>query len=165
MLLDDPQDIIDYNPPQPNDKFPHRLAAELAEIAMGLEKRFLDDIRRADADPQAVVELGGNQQFQVVCVEREQLAQARAGAGPSRRKQLIGTMLRASGHAWSLRISQHYGQRAARFVTANCNFFSSSLSGSAVPHIGKRQRSAWAWPTSRSGRREACFAQKFWSFF
>ena len=76
VLLDDPQDVIDHDPPQPGDEFAGRLAAELVEIAMGLEKRLLHDVRRADPDPQPVIELGGHQQLQVVRIEGQQPPQA-----------------------------------------------------------------------------------------
>src|SRR5206468_7225375 len=109
--------------PQPHHEFAHRFAAELGEVAMGLEKRLLNDIRGADAGTEPVIELGRNEQFQIVRIEGEQLAQARAGAGPSRRKQLVGTMLRANGHAWSLRMSHHYGQGGPPVVTSKVRVF------------------------------------------
>ena len=85
VLLDDPQDVVDDDPPQPDDEFADRLAAELGEIAMGLEKRLLHDVRRADARPQPVIELGRHEQLQIVRIEREQLPQARVRAcrGPT----------------------------------------------------------------------------------
>ena len=63
VLLDDPKDIIDNNSPKPHDKFAHRFAAKFGEIAVGLEKRLLDDVGRADAGPEPVVELSRHQEF------------------------------------------------------------------------------------------------------
>ena len=63
---------------------PGRLAAELVEVAVGLEKRLLDDVRRADPDPQPVVELGRDQQLQIVGIERQQPAQAGGRTLPGR---------------------------------------------------------------------------------
>ena len=135
VLLDDVEQVVHQNLTQPGDEFARRLAAELVEVAVGLEKGLLDDVRRADPDPQAVVELGGDQQLQVVGIERQQPAQAGGRTLPGRRKQFVYITLRVAVHRYDPPSPSHYGQVSGVSVTRKIGNLEPRLLSYSVSHF------------------------------
>src|SRR5262245_26833085 len=74
MALDEVRQARQQNLTQPAQKLGLRTALELSEVAMRLEHRLLDDVRRADARSQAALQLRSREQRQVVAIYREQFA-------------------------------------------------------------------------------------------
>src|SRR5262245_17445617 len=74
MTLDEVRQTRQQNLSQPGQKFGFGSALELSEVAMCLEHRLLDDVRWADAWPQAALQLRAGQQGQIVAIQREQFA-------------------------------------------------------------------------------------------
>ena len=85
--------------PEPNAKFEliegGKGEYELTEHAV----KFIEE----NKDHPFFLYLAHNCPHVPLAAKPEQLAQARAGTGPGRRKQLVGTMLRASGCACARR--------------------------------------------------------------
>ena len=74
----------DQDLPQPGDQLSLAGAGELRELAVGFEKRFLDQIGGVEPDLQRLADQGAGQQPEIIAIQLQQPAQRRlvAGAGP-----------------------------------------------------------------------------------
>jgi hypothetical protein len=92
--------IVDQNGSQPGQKLVGGAAVELLEVSMGVEIALLNDVGRVEAGAEFLVQLRGNQQFQVVFEVEQQLAEAFGPAEPRRVEKLLGIKPHRAGHAF-----------------------------------------------------------------
>ena len=75
------------NAPQPADQLSLACAAKLAEMAMGLQKRLLHQVRRVGLALQPTTDLQSRQQRQIAPVAGQQFAQCGSISGLGQRQQ------------------------------------------------------------------------------
>jgi len=59
--------------PQPQEKFGVRLSTKSAEVPMGFQERFLNQIGGANPPADSTIELGFSNDFEIVGIRREEL--------------------------------------------------------------------------------------------
>ncbi len=108
--------VMDQDPPQPGQPLLLGLAPELAEVAVSLEKRLLDQVGGIDAALQVQVDLSAGQQAKVVAIELQQFAQPLRLAQPRVGHQSLGVRSFAALHQGSS-LSKPLGRFPGGIVT------------------------------------------------